>query len=67
MVVAVIALIASVSGAAIATTLITGAQIKDGSITGADIKDHSLQVADLSAAARNALRPIGVAGSPGPR
>lgn len=76
MIVALIALVSSLTGAAIAAKLVTGKQVKNSSLTGADVKDRSLTGKDLrkasigadrlSAAARAALRgQTGAAGAPG--
>jgi hypothetical protein len=47
MVVAVVALIASVSGSAYAALVITGKNIKNGTVTTRDIRNHSLSGADV--------------------
>ena len=64
MAVAVLALVAALTGtAAAATVLITkSSQIKKGVVTGTHVKDGSLGAADLSAAARSALKGAGTAG-----
>lgn len=77
MLVAVVALLAALTGGAVGATLVTGDQIKDGTITGKDVKsgsltgtqvkNGSLQLNDLSKLARTSLRgePAGgVAGGP---
>ena len=72
MVVALVALFSSLSGAAVAATLITGKQVKNGSLTSADVKDGTLLVKDIKAAERaklaraGAAGGIGAAGAPGP-
>lgn len=66
MVVAIVALIAGVSGGATAATLITGAQIKDGSVTGKDIKNGSITRRDLApGTARGTQGPQGQQGPQG--
>jgi hypothetical protein len=47
MVVAVIALIASLTGSAYAALVITGKSIKNGTVTGKDIRNHSLRGSDI--------------------
>jgi len=70
-VVAVCAIVLSITGSATAAKLITGKQIKNNSLTGQDVKNGSLASADLSAGARDALKgnvgPAGPAGAPGPQ
>ncbi len=67
MAVAVVALVAALTGtAAAATVLITkSSQIKKGVVTGTHVKDGSLGAADLSAAARSALAGAGAPGAKG--
>ena len=47
MVVAVVALIVSLSGSAYAAFVITGKNIKNGTVTGRDIRNHSLSGTDV--------------------
>jgi hypothetical protein len=47
MVVAVVALVASLSGSAYAAFVITGKSIKNGTVTGKDIHNHSLRGSDI--------------------
>jgi hypothetical protein len=47
MVVAVVALVASLSGSAYAAFVITGKSIKNGTVTGKDIRNHSLRGSDI--------------------
>jgi hypothetical protein len=47
MVVAVVALIASLSGSAVAALVITGKSIKNGTVTTKDIRNHSLRGTDM--------------------
>jgi hypothetical protein len=47
MVVAVVALIVSLSGSAYAAFVITGKNIKNGTVTGRDIRNHSLTGSDM--------------------
>src|SRR4051794_94524 len=47
MVVAVVALVVSLSGAAFAAFVITGKKIKNGTVTGRDIRNHSLSGTDV--------------------
>jgi hypothetical protein len=47
MVVAVVALIVSLSGSAYAAYVITGKNIKNGTVTGRDIRNHSLSGSDV--------------------
>ena len=72
--VAMTALVLSVTGSATAASLITSSQIKDGAVKSADVKDRSLSERDLSAKARASLRgqqgpagPQGPQGSQGPQ
>ena len=65
-VVAVCAILLSITGSATAAKLITGKQIKNNSVTGQDVKNGSLASGDLSASARDALKGnVGPAGAPG--
>lgn len=76
MVVAVVALVSSLTGGAVAATVITGKNVKNSSLTGADLKDRSITGKDLkkgsvgadrlTAAARAALKgATGPSGPPG--
>ena len=47
MVVAVVALVVSLSGSAYAAFVITGKNIKNGTVTGKDIRNHSLRGSDV--------------------
>ena len=47
MVVALVALIASLTGSAYAALVITGKSIKNGTVTGKDIRNHSLRGSDV--------------------
>lgn len=47
MIVAIVALVSSLTGGAIAASMISGKQIRDSSVTGADIRNASLTGADL--------------------
>lgn len=69
MVVAVVALIVSLSGTAVAAKLITGKQIAKGTITGKNIKNGSVTMSDISEKTKAKLRskagPAGPAGANG--
>jgi len=67
MVVAMLALLVSLTGTAVATTsaLVTGAQIKDASITGADVRNRSLTPRDFRGSVRGLRGLTGPAGPPG--
>lgn len=76
MVVAVVALLSSLTGGAVAATVITGKNVKNSSLTGADVKDRALTGRDLkprsvgadrlTPAARAALKgATGAAGATG--
>ena len=68
--VAVLAIIVSVSASASAALIITGKQIKNGTVTTKDVKDGNLKTNDFSASALNVLKgatgPAGPAGATGP-
>ncbi|MBC7644856.1 MAG: collagen-like protein [Thermoleophilia bacterium] len=64
-VVASLALLFAMSGAAYAATTITGSNVKKGSITNSQVKDSSLSAADFSTAAKASL--VGKRGDAGPR
>jgi hypothetical protein len=61
--VAVIALLLTVGGTAVATSLITGKNVKNGSLTGKDIKNRSLTPKDFKGSVEG---PAGRAGATGP-
>jgi hypothetical protein len=67
--VAVLAIVVALGGAATAGALITGKDIKDGSVTGKDIKDGSLTLKDLkkseAAKLRGATGATGATGAAG--
>ena len=62
LIVALIALFASLAGGAVAASLITGKNVKDGSLTGRDVKDRSLLAKDF----RKGQLPKGAVGKAGP-
>jgi hypothetical protein len=66
MVVALMAVVLSVTGSAVAAKLITGRQIKNGTITKADLS-KALQAQLRTAAQPGATGPKGDAGGPGPK
>ena len=63
MLVAVVALVLSCTGGAVAAGYITSAQVKDNSLTGRDIRNRSLTPADFSGSVRG---DDGRDGAPGP-
>lgn len=70
LIVAVVALFASLTGGAVAASLITGKNVKDGSLTGKDVKDRSLLAKDFKKGqvpkgAVGKAGPVGPAGVPG--
>jgi Collagen triple helix repeat (20 copies) len=67
MLVAMLALFASLTGTAVATTsaLITGKQIRNNSITGADVKNRSLTPRDFRGSVRGPRGPRGPQGLQG--
>jgi hypothetical protein len=62
-VIAVVALVLSFTGGAVAAATITGKQIKDGSVTGKDVKTRSLLANDF----KSGQLPRGPQGLPGPQ
>jgi hypothetical protein len=67
LVVAIVALVASLSGTAVAAKLLTGKQIANGSVTGADIKNKSLTKKDFKGSLRGPAGPAGPQGAQGPQ
>jgi hypothetical protein len=66
MLVAVVALVFSCTGGAVAATLITGKQIKNGTITAADIKGGTIGPSKLSLGLQDAIdEGVGAAGPQG--
>ena len=66
MAVAIVAVLLSLSGSAVAAKVITGKQIKDASITGKDVKDRSLSGADFKGSVQGPQGPRGPQGPAGP-
>jgi Collagen triple helix repeat (20 copies) len=70
MVVAIVALLAALSGSATAAFVMTGKQIKDGTVTGKDVKNRTLGTKKLSKKAVSSLKgqrgPAGPQGPQGP-
>jgi hypothetical protein len=66
MAVAVVAMLLSLTGSAVAAKMITGKQIKDASITGKDVKDRSLSGADFKGSVAGPQGPRGPQGPAGP-
>ena len=72
LVVAVVALVLSCTGGAVAAGYITGSAVKDGSLTGKDIKNRSLTPSDFRGSVRGPRGfdgpegPVGPQGPPGP-
>lgn len=64
--VAVVAMLLSLTGSAVAAKMITGKQIKDASITGKDVKDRSLTQADFKDSVQGPQGPQGPRGPQGP-
>jgi hypothetical protein len=58
-VIAVIALLFSLTGTAVAGALVTGANVKNGSLTGLDVKNESLGSADIK---NGTIKPIDIKG-----
>jgi hypothetical protein len=58
-VIAVIALLFSLTGTAVAGALVTGANVKNGSLTGLDVKNESLGSVDIR---NGSIKPIDVKG-----
>jgi hypothetical protein len=65
--VAVVAMLLSLTGSAVAAKLITGKQIRDGSITGKDVKDRSLSTSDFNGSVQGPQGPRGPQGPVGPQ
>jgi hypothetical protein len=65
--VAIIAMLLSLTGSAVAAKVITGKQIKDASITGKDVKDESLTAGDFRGSVQGPQGPRGPQGSRGPQ
>jgi hypothetical protein len=66
MVVAVVALVFSCTGGAVAAGLITSSQIKDSTITGRDVKNKSLTPADFRGSVKGDPGDRGLTGLTGP-
>jgi hypothetical protein len=66
-VIALVALFASLAGGATAASLITGDDVADSSLTGADVRDGSLGARDLAPKAQAAATKRGRRGRRGPR
>ena len=64
--VAVIALLLTVGGTAVAASLITGKDVKNGSLTGKDVKDKSLTRKDFKGSVSGPAGAAGPAGAQGP-
>lgn len=70
--IAVVAILFSITGSATAARLITGKQVKNNSLTGKDVRNGSLSGADINGSTLAELRgpagpagPAGAAGAPG--
>jgi hypothetical protein len=66
LVLGVVAVIAALSGTAIAAGLITGKDVKNSSLTGIDVKNRSLTARDFRGSVRGPRGPSGNAGATGP-